>query len=131
MTPPQLMRPAKTSLCQCSVSQQSRGLGLDLFSVDLFNVLAHRRFERERSRRGADLRRAWEERELERPVPQEPEPRSLGPHESESRLPPAQSTPKPLTQRTPRPQAWWECGFCGRGFHGYGAYLNHRCHSNS
>jgi hypothetical protein len=79
----------------------------------------------------AELRRAWEERELERLVLHEPEPSPLSTHESESRLPSTQSTPKLPTQSAPRAQGWWECGFCGRGFHGYGAYINHHCHSNS
>jgi hypothetical protein len=99
--------------------------------LDLFGVLANRRFEQERSRRVAELRRAWEDRTSERLAPQEAEPASLSTHGSESRVPLAQSTPEPPTQSAPRPQGWWECGFCGRGFHGYGAYLNHRCHSNN
>jgi hypothetical protein len=66
-------------------------------------------------RRAAELREAaqvWERRKSEPLVAREPE----------SRLLPAQSAP--------RPRGWWECDLCGRGFHGYGAYLNHRCDSD-
>jgi hypothetical protein len=80
------------------------------------------RFERERSRHAAELRKAWADQSLEPPVAPEPEPRPLSTHEPESKLPPVQTAP--------RPRGWWECKFCGRGFHGYGSYLNHRCHSD-
>ena len=83
--------------------------------MDLIGMLAHRRFERERSRRAAALREAWE---ASFAAP-EPEPRSPGIHELES-------TP-PLAPSAPKPRGGWECEFCGRGFHGYGSYLNHRC----
>jgi hypothetical protein len=33
-----------------------------------------------------------------------------------------------VAQDTPRPREPWECEFCGRGFHGYGQFLNHHCY---
>ena len=93
------------------------------WGLDLIGMLAHRRFERERSRRAAALREAWEKGESEQLVAQEPEPRSVTTSEPEPTLSPAQ------TAR--RPQSGWECDFCGRSFHGYGSYLNHRCHSQN
>lgn len=40
-------------------------------------------------------------------------------HKPETRVESASSAPRPPA---------WECKFCGRGFHSYGTYLNHRCH---
>ena len=75
--------------------------------MELIYVLDRRRLQRELRRREVALReaaRAWEAGE--------PKPESLvAPYASTTR-------------------GWWECDFCGRGFHGYGQFLNHSCHED-
>jgi hypothetical protein len=74
-------------------------------SMELIYALDRRRLQRELRRREAALREAAE-------VPQaaEPKPESL------------------VSQYASMTRGWWECDFCGRGFHGYGQFLNHNCH---
>ena len=84
--------------------------------MELIDILAHRRLERELRRREAALReavRAKEEHELSLLPAQEPKPEP------------------PLVQNASRTRSAWDCDFCGRSFHGYGSYLNHRCDGNS
>jgi hypothetical protein len=71
----------------------------------LIYVLDRRRLQRELRRREVALREA-----APAPAADEPKPESL-------------SAPYASTTR-----GWWECDFCGRGFHGYGQFLNHNCH---
>jgi hypothetical protein len=75
--------------------------------MELIYVLDRRRLQRELRRREIALREAAQASEAGEP---KPKPESL-------------VTPYASTTR-----AWWECDFCGRGFHGYGQYLNHNCH---
>jgi hypothetical protein len=70
--------------------------------LELIDMFATRRLKRELRRREAELREAAQ-------APKEPEPRPLS------------------AQYASTTQGRWECDFCGRGFHGYGSYLNHRC----
>ena len=73
--------------------------------MELIYVLDRRRLRRELRRREAALREAAE-------VPQPAEPKSESPG----------------AQYASMTRGWWECDFCGRGFHGYGHFLNHNCH---
>jgi hypothetical protein len=34
----------------------------------------------------------------------------------------------PDAQYASMTRGWWNCDFCGRGFHGYGQFLRHNCH---
>ena len=75
--------------------------------MELIYVLDRRRLQRTLRRREAALREAAE-------APQAVEPK-----------------PEPLAaQYTSKTRGWWECDFCGRGFHGYGQFLNHNCHED-
>ena len=83
-----------------------------------FDVLVGRRLQRELRRREAALREAD---------------RNLGPtgQKQEAQIAPGAFKPKaePLvTEHTARTRSRWECDFCGRGFHGIGQLLNHKCH---
>jgi hypothetical protein len=84
--------------------------------LELTDILAHRRLERELRRREAALRVAGQAKE-------EQEPRPLLAQEPKAR--------PPLAQNASRMRSGWDCEFCGRSFHGYGSYLNHRCDGNS
>jgi hypothetical protein len=75
--------------------------------MELIGVLVSRRLQRELRRREAALREA-----AEAPQAAEPKPESL------------------VTQDASMTRGWWECDFCGRGFHGYGLFLNHNCHED-
>jgi hypothetical protein len=75
--------------------------------MELIYVLDRRRLQRELRRREAALREA-----AEAPQAAEPKPESL------------------VAQYASTPRGWWECDFCGRGFHGYGQFLNHNCHED-
>jgi hypothetical protein len=80
------------------------------------DVLFGWRLQRELRRHAAALR---EEDQKSRPTEQ----RREAPTE------PKATEPKPIVvQETTRPRGWWECAFCGRGFHSYGQFLNHNCH---
>ena len=68
-------------------------------------MVGYSRLQRELRRREAALREAAQ-------VPKEPELRPL------------------VAQYASTRQGRWECDFCGRTFHGYGSYLNHRCDSD-
>ena len=75
-------------------------------------MLGQRRFEQELRRRKAALRaaaHAKEEQERRQLLAQEQEAAPL------------------LAQNASRTRGAWDCAFCGRSFHGYGTYLNHRC----
>jgi hypothetical protein len=75
--------------------------------MELIYVLDRRRLQRELRRREVALREA-----ARAPGAGEPKPESLvAPYASTAR-------------------GWWECDFCGRGFHGYGQFLNHNCHED-
>ncbi len=77
--------------------------------MELIYVLDRRRLQRELRRREAALREAAE-------VPQAAEP---------------EPEPEPVVLQYPSTtRGWWECDFCGRGFHGYGQFLNHNCHED-
>jgi hypothetical protein len=76
-------------------------------SMELIYGLHSRRLQRELRLREAALREAAEE-----PQAAEPKPESL------------------VAQYTSLTRGWWECDFCGRGFHGYGQFLNHNCHED-
>jgi AhpC/TSA family len=86
-------------------------------SMEFIDVLVSRRLQRELLRREAALREADRtpfptEQKYEAPIVQEavePKPDLLVEHYSS------------------RTQGRWECDFCGRGFHGYGQFLNHNC----
>ena len=69
--------------------------------------LDRNRLQRELRRREIALREAARAPEIAKPKP-------------ESLVAPSAKTPR----------GWWECNFCGRGFHGYGQYLNHNCHED-
>ena len=75
--------------------------------MELIYVLDRRRLQRELRRREVALREAARAPEAAEPKP-----------ESESVVASYASTTR----------GWWECDFCGRGFHGYGQFLNHNCH---
>lgn len=84
--------------------------------MELIGILGHRRLERELQRREAALREAAQMPEQQEPAPlptKEPEWRPL------------------LAPEVPATRDRWECDFCGRGFFGYGPYLNHRCDSDT
>jgi hypothetical protein len=90
--------------------------------LELIGLLSHRRPKRNLSFRQAVLREAVQapkERESRPLLAQELESGPLLARETESEPPLAQSA---STRRGP-----WECEFCGRGFYGFGSYLNHRC----
>jgi hypothetical protein len=74
-------------------------------SMELTYMLDRRRLQRELRRREAALREATEVLQAA-----EPKPDSL------------------LARHASLTRGWWECDFCGRGFHGYGRFLNHNCH---
>jgi hypothetical protein len=73
--------------------------------MELIYALDRRRLQRELRRREAALQ---EEAELPRAAEPKPEPL--------------------VVQYASTTRGWWECDFCGRGFHGYGQFLNHNCH---
>jgi hypothetical protein len=74
--------------------------------MELIYVLDRRRLQRELRRREVALREAA--RALEAGEPK----------------------PEPLAEQSASTaRGWWECDFCGRGFHGYGQFLNHNCHA--
>ena len=75
--------------------------------MELIYVLERRRLQRTLRRREAALREV-----AEAPQAEEPKPESLVAHYAS------------------RTRGWWECDFCGRGFHGYGQFLNHNCHQD-
>ena len=74
--------------------------------MELIDVLVSRRLQRELRRRDAALRE-----EARAPGAAEAKPKLLVP------------------QYASTTRGWWECDFCGRGFHGYGQFLNHNCHA--
>jgi hypothetical protein len=74
--------------------------------MELIDVLVSRRLQRELRRRDAALRE-----EAGAPGAAEEKPKLLVPQYASTR------------------RGWWECDFCGRGFHGYGQFLNHNCHA--
>lgn len=91
--------------------------------MDLTGALANRRLEREWRRREAALRKAAEALEGRTSEPLlTQEPSAVTIDEAETMLLP--------TRRAPGPRTWWECEVCGRGFYGYGSFLNHRCDSD-
>jgi hypothetical protein len=75
--------------------------------MELIDVLVSRRLQRELRRRDAALRE---------------EPKAQGASEAKPEL--------LVAQYASTTQGWWECDFCGRGFYGYGAFLNHNCHKD-
>jgi hypothetical protein len=83
--------------------------------LEVIGRLGYRRLERELRRREAALREADQALEKQTPTP-------LVAHEPEAQ-------PR-LAQSASPTRGLWECDFCGSGFHGYGAYLNHRCASD-
>ena len=83
--------------------------------MELTGILAHRRLERELRRREATLREAGQAQDEQEPTPLLAEEQS--------------ARPRPA-QNASMMQGGWDCDFCGRSFHGYGSYLNHRCGSN-
>jgi hypothetical protein len=94
--------------------------------MELIYVLDRSRLRRELRRREAALREAAE-------VPQaaEPKPEALVALREAAEAPQA-AEPKPeslVAQYASTTRGWWECDFCGRGFHGYGQFLNHNCHA--
>lgn len=74
--------------------------------MELIDVLVSRRLQRELRRRHAALRE---------------EASAPGAAEAKPEL--------PVSQYASTPRGWWECDFCGRGFYGYGQFLNHNCHT--
>ena len=89
--------------------------------MELIGLLIHGRLKRNLTFRQAVLREVAQ-------APEERESRPLLAQELESGLlaqkPEAEP---PLAQYASTRRGPWECEFCGRGFHGFGAYLNHRC----
>ena len=86
--------------------------------MEFIDVLVNRRLQRELQRREAALREGD---------------RTLFPTEQKYEAPIVQEAaePKPdllVEKHTSRTQGRWECDVCGRGFHGYGQFLNHNCH---
>jgi hypothetical protein len=80
--------------------------------LELIDMLGQRRLERELRRREAALRAAGKAEDVQEPRP----------------LPAAGATAGLLlAQNASRMRGGWDCDFCGRSFHGYGSYLNHRC----
>jgi hypothetical protein len=73
--------------------------------LELIELLGYRRLERELRCREAALREAAQ-------APKAPELKPL------------------LAPYASARQVRWECDFCGRRYHGYGSYLNHRCDSD-
>jgi hypothetical protein len=76
--------------------------------MELIGVLDRRRLQRELRQREVALR------ELETRI----ETKAAEPAKQES-----------LVERhASMPRRSWECDCCGRGFHAYGQFLNHKCH---
>jgi hypothetical protein len=73
--------------------------------MEPIDVFCSRRLQREPRRREAALRKTARAPEA---VEAKPEPQ--------------------VVQYAVTTRGWWECDFCGRGFHGYGRFLNHNCH---
>jgi len=94
--------------------------------MELIGVLDSRRLQRELRRREAALREAAE-------APQAAEPKRESLVAQPAAEVPRVAEPKPeslVTQHASMTRGWWECDFCGRGFHGYGLFLNHNCHED-
>ena len=96
--------------------------------MELIYILDRRRLQRELRRRELELRRREAAlRDATDALPVE-EPKSLVAEREEAEVLPV-AEPTPLgAQRASIARGWWECDFCGRGFHGYGQFLNHNCH---
>lgn len=92
--------------------------------MELFYELDRRRLHRELRRREAALR------EAEVPRVAGPKPETLVAQREAAEVPhSAEPEPEALAaQHGSKTRGWWECDFCGRGFHGYGRFLNHKCH---
>ena len=75
--------------------------------MELIYVLDRRRLRRELRRREVALRETARASEAGGPKPES----LVAKHASTAR-------------------GWWECDLCGRGFHGYGQFLNHNCHED-
>jgi hypothetical protein len=76
--------------------------------MELIGVLDRRRLQRELQRREVALREV--EQALGRRAAEPPMQESL------------------VKRQAPMPPTSWECDFCGRAFHAYGSFLNHKCH---
>jgi hypothetical protein len=114
-------------------------------SLGLIDVLRERRLERE-GRRRADARwEAWK-REMRRRDAERREERELRRRDAERREPAerelrrreavireaaaASEAPEPESVVAQHASETWvqrECGSCGRRFHSYGQFLNHKC----
>ena len=91
--------------------------------MELTYMLDRRRLQRELRRREAALQEAAGLTQRAEPKPES--------REATEVLQAAE--PKPdslLAQHASVSRRWWECDFCGRGFHGYGRFLNHNCHED-
>jgi len=95
--------------------------------MELIYVLDRRRLQRDLRRREAALREA-----AEVPLVAESKPESLVAQREAAEVPQAAaSKPESLVaQYASKTRAWWECDFCGRGFHSYGRFHNHKCHAD-
>jgi hypothetical protein len=91
--------------------------------MELIGALDHRRLRRELRRREEALRAAAQAPEVAR-APEAAEPRA------EVSLADEASPEWLAAPRSSSPRNWCECDFCGRGFYGYGQFLNHNCHES-
>ena len=97
--------------------------------MELIYVLDRRRLQRELRRRELELRRREAELQETTEAPPATEPESLVVRrEAAEVLPDSEPKPESLVAQHAISRGWWECDFCGRGFHGYGRFVNHKCH---
>ena len=91
--------------------------------MELIYALDRSRLRRELRRREAALRAAATARQAA-----EPESLVARREAAEVQQPAEPKSESPGAQYASMTRGWWNCDFCGRGFHGYGHFLNHNCH---
>jgi hypothetical protein len=98
-------------------------------SVELIYELDRWRLQRELRRRESALHEAAQAPRAAGPEPKDAIPAAdAGLLKSEEA---AVAKPEaPVAQGASNAPGRWECSFCGRGFHGYGQFLNHNCHND-
>jgi hypothetical protein len=90
-------------------------------SVELIYELDRRRLQRELRRREKALQEA-----ARAPRAAEPEPKAAVAKVETA----VQESEAQVAQHASTTRGGWECDFCGRGFPGYGQFLNHNCHDD-
>lgn len=89
--------------------------------MELIYELGRRRLQRELRRREKALQDAAQ-------APRDAEPK---PKAAVAKMETAGAKPEaPVAQHASTTRGRWECDFCGRGFQGYGQFLNHNCHDD-